>query len=65
MPENYGQAFPSKKKSERKAELADRYWFDCNCEVSEESLVNSEDINLLLQNTGRQAYCSLLKEKLY
>lgn len=33
VPENYGQAFPSKKKSERKAELADRYWFDCNCEV--------------------------------
>lgn len=39
MPENYGQSFPSKKKNERKAELADRYWFDCNCEVSGRTLL--------------------------
>ncbi|XP_042229115.1 SET and MYND domain-containing protein 4-like isoform X3 [Homarus americanus] len=33
IPENYGQSFTSKIKSERKAELADRYWFECNCEA--------------------------------
>lgn len=33
VPENYGQAFPSKNKIQRKAELADRYWFECNCEA--------------------------------
>ncbi|KAG0713717.1 SET and MYND domain-containing protein 4 [Chionoecetes opilio] len=33
VPENYGQAFPTKVKTQRKADLADRYWFDCNCEA--------------------------------
>ncbi|XP_045625291.1 SET and MYND domain-containing protein 4 isoform X2 [Procambarus clarkii] len=33
IPENYGQSFTSKVKSQRKAELADRYWFECNCEA--------------------------------
>lgn len=33
VPENYGQSFTSKVKSQRKAELADRYWFECNCEA--------------------------------
>lgn len=33
VPENYGQSFASKIKTQRKAELADRYWFECNCEV--------------------------------
>ncbi|XP_050719552.1 SET and MYND domain-containing protein 4-like isoform X2 [Eriocheir sinensis] len=36
VPENYGQSFPSKKRSERKLELADRYWFDCNCEACQQ-----------------------------
>ncbi|XP_076056655.1 protein-lysine N-methyltransferase SMYD4-like isoform X3 [Oratosquilla oratoria] len=32
IPENYGPSFSTKPTSDRKAQLADRYWFDCACQ---------------------------------
>lgn len=34
IPENYGPCYSTKAKTQRKLQLVDRYWFDCQCEVS-------------------------------
>ena len=34
VPENYGSSFTNKSRVTRRLELADRYWFECACEVS-------------------------------
>lgn len=33
VPENYGQHYASRTKSQRRNALLDRYWFECSCEV--------------------------------
>ncbi|KAK4298803.1 hypothetical protein Pmani_028882 [Petrolisthes manimaculis] len=54
VPENYGQSFTCKDRSNRRMELADRYWFECNCEACQNDWPLYKNMN----NTSMKFKCT-------
>jgi len=45
VPENYGMSYANKTRTERQAQLRDRYWFECQCEACTENWPKFDDMD--------------------